>query len=62
MSTIWLAVSAPADVKLKRQYFPSMSPRYALTTVVLPLSPAHSLADVDDVVAAVRRLHAHFTR
>ena len=28
----------------------------------LPLSPAHSLADVDDVVAAVRRLHAHFTR
>jgi len=28
----------------------------------LPLSPAHSLSDVDDVVAAVRRLHAHFTR
>jgi dTDP-4-amino-4,6-dideoxygalactose transaminase len=28
----------------------------------LPLSPAHSLADVDDVVAAVRRLHAHFTQ
>jgi dTDP-4-amino-4,6-dideoxygalactose transaminase len=28
----------------------------------LPLSPAHSLADIDDVVAAVRRLHAHFTR
>jgi dTDP-4-amino-4,6-dideoxygalactose transaminase len=28
----------------------------------LPLSPAHSLADVDDVIAAVRRLHAHFTR
>jgi dTDP-4-amino-4,6-dideoxygalactose transaminase len=28
----------------------------------LPLSPAHSLADVDDVVAGVRRLHAHFTQ
>ncbi len=28
----------------------------------LPLSPAHSLDDVDDVIAAVRRLHAHFTR
>jgi dTDP-4-amino-4,6-dideoxygalactose transaminase len=28
----------------------------------LPLSPAHSLADIDDVVAAVRRLHAHFAR
>src|SRR3954452_10977169 len=28
----------------------------------LPLSPAHALSDVDDVVAAVRRLHAHFTR
>jgi len=28
----------------------------------LPLSPAHSLEDVDDVVAAVRRLHAHFTQ
>ena len=28
----------------------------------LPLSPAHSLSDVDDVIAAVRRLHAHFTR
>ena len=28
----------------------------------LPLSPAHTLSDVDDVVAAVRRLHAHFTR
>ena len=28
----------------------------------LPLSPAHSLSDIDDVVAAVRRLHAHFTR
>ena len=28
----------------------------------LPLSPAHSLGDVDDVIAAVRRLHAHFTR
>jgi dTDP-4-amino-4,6-dideoxygalactose transaminase len=28
----------------------------------LPLSPAHSLSDVDDVVAAVRRLHAHLTR
>ena len=26
----------------------------------LPLSPAHSLDDVDDVIAAVRRLHAHF--
>ncbi|HEY3614495.1 MAG TPA: DegT/DnrJ/EryC1/StrS family aminotransferase [Gaiellales bacterium] len=28
----------------------------------LPLSPAHSLADIDDVVAAVRRLHAHYAR
>ena len=28
----------------------------------LPLSPAHTLSDVDDVVAAVRRLHGHFTR
>ncbi|MDX6618349.1 MAG: hypothetical protein QOK36_735 [Gaiellales bacterium] len=28
----------------------------------LPLSPAHSLSDIDDVVAAVRRLHAHFSR
>ena len=28
----------------------------------LPLSPAHSLSDIDDVVAAVRRLHAHYTR
>jgi dTDP-4-amino-4,6-dideoxygalactose transaminase len=28
----------------------------------LPLSPAHVLSDIDDVVAAVRRLHAHFTR
>ena len=38
-------------------------PRRAGAEVLsLPLSPAHSLADVDDVVAAVRRLHAHFTR
>jgi dTDP-4-amino-4,6-dideoxygalactose transaminase len=28
----------------------------------LPLSPAHTLSDIDDVVAAVRRLHAHLTR
>ena len=38
-------------------------PRRAGAEVLsLPLSPAHSLSDVDDVVAAVRRLHAHFTR
>ena len=27
----------------------------------LPLSPAHDVADIDDVVRALRRLHAHFT-
>ena len=30
----------PADVKLKRQYLPSMSPTYALVTATAPLAPA----------------------
>ncbi len=51
-------------------YFRAAHPTPALPVVEaagaevlsLPLSPAHSLDDIDDVVAAVRRLHAHFTR
>ena len=39
-NTISFGVMAPNSSKLKRQYSPSRSPRYALLTTYEPLSPA----------------------
>jgi dTDP-4-amino-4,6-dideoxygalactose transaminase len=49
-----------------RERFPGLrlpvAERAAREVVSLPLSPAHDLADVDDVVHAVRKVHARYHR